>query len=603
LGAVAITALLFNTAYAYTIMSGLGGKGGWLGGPGDGDGDDLGEMTVKIPPTRLYDLITYDSTIFAEMYYMNMSSGQWEDYQLKITGQLKRSYPGIVEARDGFWIPHQCVQYDTETTATFTISISSSDGSPLTIGGSLEVKRKEYIELNSRRPIDAYTQANVEIDRLPKYNVPLSFEGWIDAYPDPNKKLDDTVDGEIFNDGQTIKRGDNGTFVIQQLYEDFGFVMGTRYNWSAEAAQRISDMKSLRIDIAASLFGAETGANSTAEDWLKFNETVWISNDCPFPVKRYSLNNQTFEDTDREGNVQVSRFVMEISNTMINGGYTKGTTEIPWGDPSAVKFDKIHPRGEFTGWQYTPSNGAGVQTSSFDLGIEDAVNEATANSSGIQNFMSRYTRPGRTPFVDWASCNFTPDQTDLSGKAGLYRWNLSFAVYPDQAERSEARQTNTYNFRYSVVVVDNVTKEIDRLRTIYKHRVYIENDWGVQRGTASFNREMLSSQGCTLASSEEILMLDDTVKTSVTNSRTGDIDWKESTYSLGAAGMGSASPGLSMVQTLTGMTFPSVDYAWSIQTQTIYEQGHTFGAAVDVETGQLVYVMDISGTALLGIFG
>jgi hypothetical protein len=98
-------------------------------------------------------------------------------------------------------------------------------------------------------------------------------------------------------------------------------------------------------------------------------------------------------------------------------------------------------------------------------------------------------------------------------------------------------------------------------------------------------------------------MLDDTVKTSVTNTRTGDIDWKESTYSLGAAGMGSASPGLSMVQTLTGMTFPSVDYAWSIQTQTIYEQGHTFGAAVDVETGQLVYVMEISGTALLGIFG
>jgi hypothetical protein len=234
------------------------------------------------------------------------------------------------------------------------------------------------------------------------------------------------------------------------------------------------------------------------------------------------------------------------------------------------------------------------------LGVVEAVNEAMTNSSGLQAFTGRYNS---TPFVEWASYNFTPDQTDLSGQAGLYRWNLSFAVYPNQREREEARQTNSSNFRYSVVVVDNVTKDIERLRTVYKHRVYIENDWGLQRGSASFKREMLSKQGCTLASSEEIMMLDDTVKTAVTNSRTGEIDWKQSTYSLGMAGMGSASPGMSMVQTLTGMTFPSVDYAWAVQTQTVYEQGHTFGAAVDVETGQLVYVMDISGTALLGIFG
>jgi hypothetical protein len=604
MGAVAVAALLFNTAYAYTIISGVGGKGGWLGDTGTGEGDDLGDLTVSVPPAKLYDLITYDSEVFAEMYYKNMSSGQWEDYQLKITGQLKRSYPGVVEARDGFWVPHQCVEYDTETTATFTISISSSDGTPLTIGGNLEVKRKEYIELNSKRPIDAYTQAEVNIDRLPRYNVPLSFSGWIDAYADPNKQLDDTVDGRIFSDGQTIKRGDNGTFVLQQIYEDYGFIMGTRYNWSAEAAQKISNLKALRINITASLFGAETGGNATSEDWLKFNETVWISSDCPFPVKRYSLNDQTYEDTDRSGNVQVSRFVMEISNTLIQNGYSRGTTQIPWGDPGAVEFSKVHPRGELTGWQYTPSDGAGIQSSSFDLGIEQAVNEALTNSTGLQDFIGKYNRPQvRTPFVDWASYNFTPDPTDLSGQAGLYRWNLSFGVFPDRNESYEARQTNTSNFRYSVVVVDNVTKEIERLRTVYKHRVYIENDWGPQRGSASFKREMLSSQGCTLASSEGIMMLDPTIQSSVTNSRTGDIDWKESTYSLGAAGMGSASPGLSMVQTLTGMTFPSVDYAWAVQTQTVYEQGHTFGAAVDVETGQLVYAMDISGTALLGIFG
>ena len=99
------------------------------------------------------------------------------------------------------------------------------------------------------------------------------------------------------------------------------------------------------------------------------------------------------------------------------------------------------------------------------------------------------------------------------------------------------------------------------------------------------------------------MMLNQRVSSSITNSRTGDIDWAQSTYFLGAAGMGSATPGLSMLQTLTGLTFPSVDFAWGVQSQTVYESGHTFGAAIDAETGQLVYVMDITGTALLGLFG
>lgn len=601
IGTVAVTALLFNTAYAYVILSGSGGKGGWLGGSNGGGEGDLGDLTVKVPPYKLYDLITYDYKVFAEMYGKNMSSGQWEDYTLVIDGQLKRSYSGIVEARDGFWVPHQCVEYDTDTTAVFTIFVNASDAQPLTIGGNLEAKRKEYIELNSRRPIDAATEANVGIDRLPRYNVPLSFNGWIDAYPDPNKELDRTVDANIFAEGQTVKNGNNGTFVISQFYEDYGFTMGTRYNWSAEAVQKIADVKALRINITADLFGAETGGAN--ESWFTFNETVWVSNDCPFPVKRYSLNELYSEDKDRSNNTHISKTVLEISNTLTKGGLSRGSGDIPWGGPDAVVFAKRHPQGEFTGWQYAPADGAGVQGSSFEFGIDEAINEAQANSSGLKEFLGRYDRPGRNCIIDWASYNVTLDPTDLNGQAGVYRWNLSFSVFPDMTEQQQARQTNKWDFRYSLVVVDNVTKELDRLRTVYKHRVYIENDWGTERSYGTFNREKLASEGTTLASSEEIMMLDEKVKSAVTSSRTGQIDWKESTYILGAAGMGSATPGLSMLQTLTGMTFPSVDYAWAVQTQTIYEQGHTFGAAVDVETGQLVYVMDIQGTALLGLFG
>ena len=601
IGALAVAALVFNGYYAYVIMGGEGTGGGWLGGSGGGADGDLGELTVAVPQFNLYDLITYDYHVFAELYWKNMSSGEWEDYTLVIDGQMKRSYPAIVDAVDGFNVPHKCVEFDTDTTAAFILYVNASGAEPLQIGGSLEAKRKEYIELNSRRPIDALTEASVAIDRLPKYNVPLSFEGWIDAYPDPNRKLDETVDDNIFNAGQTIKRGDNGTFVIAQEYAQYGFSMATRYNWSAEAAQRVSGLKALRINITGTLFGAEEGQST--EDWFVFNQTVWVSGDCSFPVKRYSLTDIYDESKDRENNTMVSRTVFELSNTLAKNGYTRGQSAIPWGSPESTAFEKRHPVGEFSGWQYTPSDGSGVQGSSFTFGIDGAVSEALKNSTGLQGFVSSYNRPGRNCMVDGALFNFTPDPTDLTGQAGVYRWNLTFGVLPDQAEQAAARQSNKWNFHYSIVVVDNVTWSIERLRTVYRHRVYIEHDWGPQRGYSAFNREFLASEGVTLASSEQIMMLNARIKSSTTDTRTGDIDWEESTYFLGAAGMGSATPGLSMLQTLTGLTFPSVDFAWGVQTQTVYEQGHTFGAAVDVETGQLVYVMDISGTALLGLFG
>jgi hypothetical protein len=91
----------------------------------------------------------------------------------------------VLDAVDGFNVPHKCAEFDTDTTATFILYVNASDAEPLQIGGSLEAKRKEYFELNTRRPIDALTEAAVAIDRLPKYNVPLNFEGWIDAYADP----------------------------------------------------------------------------------------------------------------------------------------------------------------------------------------------------------------------------------------------------------------------------------------------------------------------------------------------------------------------------------------------------------------------------------
>jgi hypothetical protein len=70
------------------------------------------------------------------------------------------------------------------------------------------------------------------------------------------------------------------------------------------------------------------------------------------------------------------------------------------GATAVAQFDKVHPKGKFAQWPCTPANGTGLQASSFDLGIEEAVDEAMTNG-GLQDFVARYTRlPGRSPFVD-----------------------------------------------------------------------------------------------------------------------------------------------------------------------------------------------------------
>jgi len=601
IGILAVGALLFNSGYAVNKLQG-GDSGGWMGGGGDGGGDSGEDMTVKVPPNKLYDLITYEYIVFAEMYWKNYTSGEWELYQLKINGQLKRAYSKLLDAHDGFWVTHKCVEFDTDTNAKFEIITDSSGGEPLTIPGSIDGKRKEYIEVNSKKVIDAQTNGDLTIDRLPKYDVPLSFKAYMDAYPNPNRVLEETVDQKLYGAGQSIRTGTNGSFVIDKYYDDWDYTMGTRYNWTAEAVQKISDVKSVRVNITMDMFGQETG-NATVETWNYMNETVWISNDIPFPVKRYTLTNQTFWDTDDEGNVFESRIIFETTNTMIKNGFSGGSQDLPWGNTGDTVFNIRHPKGEYLDWQTAPPDGSGVEGSGMMFGINEAVAEARLNSSGVQNFYFKFDQPDRQVLIDGAYFNTTLDPTDVNGKAGTYRWNLTFGVNPTRNEYTEARNTDNWNFYYSIVIVKNVTKEIEKLRTVYKERIEIERDWGEIRGYSAIKRERLKPDGCSQSSAADIMLLHPEVQSKATNSRTGNLDWKTCAFMVGGVGLGGAGPGFQMMETLTGITFPTADYAWAVQSQSVYQQGQTTGAAVDVETGQLVYVMDIQGTALLGIFG
>jgi hypothetical protein len=132
----------------------------------------------------------------------------------------------------------------------------------------------------------------------------------------------------------------------------------------------------------------------------------------------------------------------------------------------------------------------------------------------------------------------------------------------------------------------------------------MEHDWGLQRDYAQLPREALPSEGLTLAASESILMKDPTVKAKL-GDKNGKINWGNygTTYGIDLAGMGGQqNPGYQIIELMTGITMPSVDYGWTVQQGTVYQSGSTFTASVDADNGQLVYVADIQGTALMGLF-
>jgi len=151
-----------------------------------------------------------------------------------------------------------------------------------------------------------------------------------------------------------------------------------------------------------------------------------------------------------------------------------------------------------------------------------------------------------------------------------------------------------------------VTKDMSKpLQNEYIETVIVEHDWGLRRDYAIMPRDYMPSETLTLASSEDIMMKHPLVKEAVAD-RNGEIEWGdfETYYGLSLVGMGgSANPGYELLELLTGIAMPSADYAWLIQFGTVYESGSTFTAAVDANTGEIVYVSDIEGTALMGLFG
>jgi len=584
-----VVSMVVNGFIVYDEYLGDGGGSGWLSDDGNGEGDSLDKLTVTVPEYLLGDLATYDYDVLAEMYWEDYETGNWSLYRLTIDGQLRHWIDGRThEARDGFWNKHNTWKYKMDTQASFELFVDGHDADPLIIGGSLSAKRNEYRDLTNEVLINSFTEGNVEIDRLPQFNVPLSFEGLVDAYPNPNKQVEETLVEQIYGGGQQISLNDNGTVVQKKYYEEWDWTMETYFNWSAEKAIMLQGYKTLQINITSEFL-----------EFLNFNEVLWISSDASFPIRRYTKTNQTWEDEDG-----LAYIIIETDNTLVEDGFYEGDTDIPYDTCKGKHWDTAHPDGEFKDWGYIPVAGDGYSASSFDFRTEDADKFAQDNSPGLQSFLNKYDKPGRGVTVIYSSYNASRNPLDLTGKAGTYRWNLTYGYNPTESESREARETGDWNFTYNVVVIKNVTKEFTNPFGEYEEAVEIEYDWGLRRDYAAMHKEQLPAKTLTMAASEDIMMKHHLVEDLVTD-RNGEIEWGDfdTTYGLGLAGLGGEGPGFMMLEVLTGIVMPSAEYAWVLQQSSVYESGDTFSAAVDADSGQLVFVIQISGTQLIGIFG
>lgn len=585
LAAIAIVALMVNSYMIYDEY--LGGEGpGWLTGDEDEE-ETIADLSVTVPEFKMGDLATYDYDIFAQFYYKEYDTGNFTDIELKMNGNLRHWYGNDpVKARDGFWEEHNTLQFQLDTQAGFEIYINSHDSEPLFIEGSMDGVRTEYMDLETERLIRAFTDGEVEIDRLPRVNRALSYTGKVDAYPNPLRELEPTLEKQIFSEGQTIRKGENGTIKQYQYYDLYDATMETYFNWSAEEAVKLRGFETLRVNISSSFFG----------DFLNFNEKYWISNDVPFPVKRHSRTNQTWEWEEDGGGI--TWLIVETNNTLQENGYNEGSSAIPWGDCNAKHWYSKHPDGEFRSWDYIPLAGAGYSASSFDMKTEEADSYARQHSQGLQEFLSKY------PDAYVSSALYNASHNPIDPKQGSFRWNLTYGHYPTRSEQEYSRATNDWNYSYRVVVIKNVTKDITKpLQTEYIDTIEIEYDWGLRRGYSDLPKSYMPNEPLTLAASEDIMMKHPTVKEYLQD-RNGEIEWGdfETIYGLGAANLGGSGPGFMLIEMITGITMPTAEYSWFVQQNTVYESGDTFGVAVDAENGQLIYVVEISGTALLGMF-
>jgi len=304
---------------------------------------------------------------------------------------------------------------------------------------------------------------------------------------------------------------------------------------------------------------------------------------------------------------------------MKKDGLTLGNNPIPWGDVNGHKeYDEFHPAGEFLGWEYGPQDGTDLDRSSFaGFSFDQSIDYALNRSEGLDLFLKEMEAEGRVLIED-STYNHTTD-TNLGFDNTTQFWNLSFSraytmeemtdYYMEHNEGDETREDDYDDWpewKYTV----QVARSVEETRDGEKVSIFISGDegrdgygrrrvrWdnGIVKDQVSLNSKIL-----TITHGEKILKTDQRVKdTAYEDNVIKENVW----FYYGIVGVSEQStPGLSLIQQLTGITTPTADNAIGFQQDSLFQEGTMFGAAVDANSGRQIYVVSVEGDELATFFG
>ncbi len=547
--------------------------------------------TVTVPDNMIRELVHYDHTSHMELRSENKSSGEWNLFIIDVSGQELIKLPGTQTEQDGFGEPHSVLYLRRELAAQFSVFVDSDDGEQLTSDGEYDVQRDEFTDLSDARVILIETNANISVDELQSTNVPLSFRGFLRNYFDPNEDKLETLAESIYGEGQTIELGQEGDW--EDPKGGFGWGEDNTYEWVAERGLIIAGYETLLINISS---------NYGTEDFsIPFMEQLWLSNEVSEPVKQFIRTNMSWDSEEEAGYI-----VIENTFTLRDDGFTEGTTPIPWDTCQSTHWLQEHPLAIRESWNgnFMPISGTDVEMeeSSFDMDIEDMIDWLEVNhpSVGLDEFLSNYP----DSIITSARYNASKDNND--DIAGEYWWNLSFGRKRSSSEDGPSSQ---YKYRYQAMIYQNidfvwVNPPGETPYKEYTNTFRLEWERGPRTGSAGLGPSDITPQTVTMTSSEDIFRTDDKVMENFYtygSIEVDELDWGEGDgvgYSLGSSS-GWGTPGLDLVATLTGIQMaPSAKYYWQLENNDLMEGGVWISASLDAETGQLITITEIEGTAL-----
>ena len=546
--------------------------------PDIGDNGDIvpiDAISVTVPPVRSGDILLYDYEFLAEIYALNTTSGNWSIIKLEANGQLLEQLNGPLSQKDGYLVSHESWQLHTELSLTVKITIEEhnqgEDAEPLIVNGRIQVDRDRFATLKGDTAILTSVEGLLAVDEVKGLEIPISnleFEVKNKGYPDPHVEVDRSLEEQLYGDGNTLTEGDNGTYGETDPVWNYT----QWYNWSIDSSERVRGYDCVRLNISLDFFGG-----------IQLDKLIWLSSDVPRPVRIMYYSYTGWTDPNETGYILLS-----TSQTLTRDGYTKGGALIPINRQAKEAFVERSLLGDFRDWEVGPQDGS-ISSSSFDLGLEEAVEVAFAESSGLAYWQQTHPSPLVSEASYWAN------QTDV--RTMEYTWNITLADEPGEWEEwEEWYPTNAYQV--------NVTKRVTR-RLVGEDEVetFIASERGPWYGYAPVAEADMADQILTLASSEDIWAnVQEVANAAYSGIGQDEVDFTNAWYSYSIGGLEVAGGfGMELLDTLAGISIPNAKVSYIMQFGNVWEGAATTAVAVDAETGRMVYITQVEAPQALSL--